>query len=108
MIQDTAEVTCVAILTVPDTVAPLAGLVILTADAGVGVADGVLVGVGLGVALGVAVGVGVGPPLATVTVIESLPIWAPLLENARVEIVCGPLVTVVEFQLKVKGGDELK
>jgi hypothetical protein len=65
-------------------VAPLAGLVILTADVGVGVADGVLVGVGLGVT----VGVGVDKPLATVTVIESLPTWAPPGPNARVEMVC--------------------
>jgi hypothetical protein len=46
--------------------------------------------------------------LATVTAIESLPTWVPLLPNARVEMVCGPLSTAVEFQLKVYGGEEAK
>jgi hypothetical protein len=32
----------------------------------------------------------------------------PLLLNARVEIVWEPLGTVVEFQLKVNGGDDAK
>jgi len=113
-------------LTVPETLAPLAGAVILTADVGVGVAVGVgiiaLVGVGVGVivevgvgvgvivavGVGVFVGVGVGPPLFTVTVTESVPTWVPLLLKARVEIVCEPFETVVEFQLKVNGGDEAK
>jgi hypothetical protein len=113
-------------LTVPETLAPLAGAVILTADVGVGVAVGVgvivRVGVGVGVivevgvgvgvivgvGVGVLVGVGVGPPLFTVTVTESVPTWVPLLLKARVEIVCEPFETVVEFQLKVNGGDEAK
>jgi hypothetical protein len=111
-------------LTVPETLAPLAGAVILTADVGVGVAVGVgvivrvgvgvgvivEVGVGVGVIVGVGVfvGVGVGPPLFTVTVTESVPTWVPLLLKARVEIVCEPFETVVEFQLKVNGGDEAK
>jgi hypothetical protein len=113
-------------LTVPETLAPLAGAVILTADVGVGVAVGVgvivRVGVGVGVivevgvgvgvivavGVGVFVGVGVGPPLFTVTVTESVPTWVPLLLKARVEIVCEPFETVVEFQLKVNGGDEAK
>jgi hypothetical protein len=112
--------------TVPETLAPLAGAVILTADVGVGVAVGVgvtvRVGVGVGVivkvgvdvgvivgvGVGVFVGVGVGPPLFTVTVTESVPTWVPLLLKARVEIVCEPFETVVEFQLKVNGGDEAK
>jgi len=113
-------------LTVPETLAPLAGAVILTADVGVGVAVGVgvtvrvgvgvgvivevgvAVGVIVGVGVGVFVGVGVGPPLFTVTVTESVPTWVPLLLKARVEIVCEPFETVVEFQLKVNGGDEAK
>ena len=128
LIQDTDEDTWVTILTVPMTLAPLAGAVIFTAGAGVGVAVGVAVMVGVGVAVGVGVtdgvgvgvpvgvevgvpvgvGVGVGAPLATVTVTESLPTWVPLLLNARVEIVCEPSGTVVEFQLKVNGGDDAK
>jgi hypothetical protein len=113
-------------LTVPEALAPLAGAVILTTDVGVGVAVGVgvivrvgvgvgvivEVGVGVGVIVGVGVGVfvgvGVGPPLFTVTVTESVPTWVPLLLKARVEIVCEPFETVVEFQLKVNGGDEAK
>jgi len=91
-------------LTVPETLAPLVGAVILTAAAGVGVA----VGVDVGVEVGVDVGVGVGAPLATVTVTESLPMLAPLLLKAAVETVCVPFGTVAEFQLKVKGGDEAK
>jgi hypothetical protein len=46
--------------------------------------------------------------LATVTEIESLPTCVPVLEKARVEIVCVPFGTDVEFQLKVNGGDEAK
>ena len=114
-------------LTVPETLAPLAGAVILTADVGVGVAVGVGVIVRVGVGVGAGrkhpartardaaipwahqlVGVGVGPPLFTVTVTESVPTWVPLLLKARVEIVCEPFETVVEFQLKVNGGDEAK
>ena len=97
-------------LTVPETLAPLAGEVIFTAPVGVGVADGVGVAVGVGVAMrvGVAVGVGVGTPLTTVTVTASLPTCAPLLLKARVEIVCEPFATVVEFQLKVNGGEDAK
>ena len=97
-------------LTVPETLAPLAGAVIFTAPVGVGVAVGVgaAVGVGVAVRVGVAVGVGVGIPLATVTVTASLPICAPLLLKARVEIVCEPFATVVEFQLKVNGGEDAK
>ena len=101
-------------LTVPETLAPLAGAVILTADVGVGVAVGVGVTVRVGVAVGVIVGVGVfvgvgvGPPLFTVTVTESVPTRVPLLLKARVEMVCEPFETVVEFQLKVNGGDEAK
>ena len=98
LIQETDEETWVIMLTVPVTLAPLAGAVIFTAGAGVGVA----VGVGIGV------GVGVGAPLATVTVTESLPTCVPLLLNARVEIVCEPFGTAVEFQLKVNGGDDAK
>src|SRR5258708_6896673 len=101
-------------LTVPETLAPLAGKVIFTAPVGVGVADGVAFGVGVAVGVGVAmgvgvgVGVGVGIPLAIVTVTASLPTCAPLLLKARVEIVCEPFATVVEFQLKVNGGEDAK
>jgi len=91
-------------LTVPVTLDPLVGAVILTAVAGVGVA----LGVGVGVPEGVGVGVGVGAPLATVTVMESLPTCVPLLLKARVEIVCEPFGIVVESQLKVNGGDDTK
>jgi len=91
-------------LTVPETFAPLAGAVIFTAPVGRGVA----VGVGVAVRVGVAGGVGVGIPLATVTVTASLPVCAPLLLKARVEIVCEPFATVVEFQLKVNGGEDAK
>ena len=89
LIQVTEGETCVTMLTVPETLAPFAGAVIFTAPVGVGVAVGVGVGVPVGVEVGVdvGVGVGVGPPLFTVTVTKSLPIWAPLLLNARVEIV---------------------
>ena len=108
LIQVTEGETCVTMLTVPETLAPFAGAVIFTAPVGVGVAVGVGVGVPVGVGVDVGVGVGVGPPLLTVTVTKSLPIWAPLLLNARVEIVCEPFGTVVEFQLKVNGGDDAK
>jgi hypothetical protein len=104
LIQETDEDTWVIMLTVPVTLAPLAGAVIFTAGAGVGVA----VGVGLMLGVGVGVGVGVGAPLATVTVTESLPTCVPLLLNARVEIVCEPFGTLVEFQLKLYGGDDAK
>jgi hypothetical protein len=104
LIQETDEETWVTMLTVPETLAPLAGEVIFTAPVGVGIA----VGVGVAVRVGVAVGVGVGIPLATVTVTESLPTCAPLLLKARVEIMCEPFATVVEFQLKVNGGEDAK
>jgi hypothetical protein len=108
LIQETDEETWVTMLTVPETLAPLAGEVIFTAPVGVGVADGVAVGVGVAMRVGVAVGVGVGIPLAIVTVTASLPTCAPLLLKARVEIVCEPFATVVEFQLKVNGGEDAK
>jgi hypothetical protein len=92
--------TWVTMLTVLETLAPLAGEVIFTAPVGVGV--------GVAVRVGVAVGVGVGIPLATVTVTASLPTCAPLLLKARGEIVCEPFATVVEFQLKVNGGEDAK
>jgi hypothetical protein len=86
--------------------------VIRTTTAGVGVAAGVgaTVGVAVPATVGVAVAVlatvevGVGPPLATVTTIEAVPNTALALEKALAEIVCDPLPTVVEFQLKVEGG----
>jgi len=61
LIQHTDAVTWVTILTVPETLAPLAGLVIFTASDSVGVAVGlgVVVDVTVGVGVGVAVGVGV-------------------------------------------------
>jgi hypothetical protein len=116
--QETPDETCVTMLTVPETLAPLIGAVIFTAGVAVGVGLGVIVGVGVmvgvdvtvavGVAVGVVVGVGVGTPFATVTVTESLPTCVPLLLNARVEIVCEPFGTLVEFQLKLYGGDDAK
>ena len=123
-IQETPDETCVTMLTVPETLAPLIGAVIFTAGVAVGVGLGVIVGVAVivgvgvmvgvdvtvaaGVAVGVVVGVGVGTPFATVTVTESLPTCVPLLLNARVEIVCEPFGTLVEFQLKLYGGDDAK
>jgi len=108
---------------VPDTVAPLAGAVIRT-TVGVGVAVGVRTTVGepVGAAVGVAVAVlvavlvgaavpvavGVAPPLLTVTVFDAVPSTVLVEEYAFAEIVCAPLVTVVEFQLKVEGGVEAK
>ena len=109
-----------AIVTVPATVAPFAGEVILTGpgvavEVGVGVdppvevAVGVRVGVATPVAVAVAVRVGVGvPPLATVTETESLPSSVPVLLKALAEMVWAPLGTEVEFQLKLKGGDDVK
>jgi hypothetical protein len=79
--QETADETCVTMLTVPETLAPLIGAVIDTAGVAVGVGLGVIVGVGVtvgvgvmvGVAVGVPVGVGVGTPFATVTLTEAAP-----------------------------------
>ena len=98
--HDTAELADTAILTVPDTVDPLAGEVIFTTE---------LVGVGVGVGVGVTLplGVGVAPPFATVTVTESWPI-TPLPLYAATEMVCAPFGADVEFQVNVNGGDEAK
>ena len=85
-------------LTAPDTVEPLAGEVIFTTEP---------LGVGVGVGVAVAVGVGVAEPLATVMVTESWLI-TPVLLLAVTEIVCVPFGTVVESQLKVKGGLDAK
>ena len=84
------------ILIVPDTVVPFAGDVIAITAPGVGV------GVGTP-----AVGVGVATPLATVTVTEALA-RRPLELKPLARIVWLPSGTVVEFQLKVYGGDEAK
>jgi len=92
---------------VPDTVAPLAGAVIPT-TVGVGVAVGVRTTVGEPVGAAVPVAVGVAPPLLTVTVFDAVPSTVLVEEYAFAEIVCAPLVTVVEFQLKVEGGVEAK
>jgi len=108
LIQETEGDTWVTMLTVPATLDPLAGAVISTAAIGVGVTVGVGVGVPVGVEVGVGVGVGVGAPFETVTVTESLPTCVPLLLKARVETVCEPFGTAVEFQLKVNGGDDAK
>jgi hypothetical protein len=122
----------VTIDTVPLTVALLAGEVIVTGpDAGVGVPVGVggigvgvtvgVGGIGVGVAVG-GIGVGVGVagvgvavpvgvevlvPFSTSTVMLSEPtsVLLPLLLlNASMEIVCEPLATVAEFQVKLYGG----
>jgi hypothetical protein len=84
--------------------------VIVTAPVGVAVAvgvadaldDGVIVGVG------VRVGVAVAPPFWTVTVTEEVPSRVPLELYALAEMVWLPFGTVVESQLKVNGGDDLK
>ncbi len=102
-------------LTVPESTAPFTGEVRLTADVGVGegagVGVGVIVGVGdvigVGVGVGAGVGVGVDSELATVTLIDALPTTPEeFLPSAR--IVWAPLATVVESQVKVYGGDDLK
>lgn len=86
--------TWVVMVTVPETLAPPPGAVIATTDEGVGVAVGV--------------GVGVDEPLTTFTETAALPSFTLLLLKAEAEIVCEPFGTVVEFQVKVKGGDEAK
>jgi hypothetical protein len=35
-------------------------------------------------------------------------ICVPLLLNARVEMLCTPFTTVAEFQLNVKGGEDVR
>ena len=89
--QLTEELAETAIFTVPETVEPFAGEVIFTTE---------LVGVGVGVGVE-------APPLDTVTVTESCPI-TPLPLFAVTEMVCVPFATVVEFQLNVNGGDDVK
>ena len=82
----------------------------------VGVAVGAIVGVavleGVAVLVGVGVeglvGVGVAPPFCTVTLIEAVPSSVLFAEYAVAEMVCRPLGTVVESQLKVDGGVEAK
>jgi hypothetical protein len=54
--QDTAELMVMAIVTVPDTVAPLAGAVIVAALLDVGVGDGLGPDDGAGAGLGLGVG----------------------------------------------------
>lgn len=75
---------------------------------GVALIVGVAVLVGVAVRVEVAVEVAVGPPFCTVTVTAAVPSVEPELLSAFAEIVWLPLVTVVEFQLKVKGGVEAK
>jgi hypothetical protein len=97
-------------LTVPETEAPFVGEVIVTAPLGVGVAVGVedALDDGVDVGVGVCVGVAVAPPFWTVTVTEEVPITVLLELYALAEIVWLPFGTVVESQLKVNGGDDLK
>ena len=76
---------------------------------GTGVIIGVGVLAGVGAAAGVGVSAGVGVALfCTVTFTAALPRTEPLEEKAVAEIVCDPLVTVAEFQLKLTGGVEAK
>ena len=74
----------------------------------VAVVLGVAVRVGVAVAVLVLLGVAVAPPFCTVTVTEAVPSVEPELLNAFAEIAWLPLATVVEFQLKVRGGVEAK
>jgi hypothetical protein len=70
---------------------------------GIGVGEGLVVGVERGVGVGVGV-----DTFVTETVTESLPICAPPLLNAWVEMLCDPFEIVVVFQLVVKGGEDTR
>jgi hypothetical protein len=110
-------------VTVPATVAPFAGAVMLSRSevgTGVGVGVGVptpvgvtvgvevLLGTGVAVGVGVLVGVGAVPPFWTFTVTETVPTCTLLLLYARAEIVWFPFATRVEFQAKLNGGDDAR
>jgi hypothetical protein len=95
--QLTGATVCTAIDTLPETVVPDFGAVILTEPAGVGVPPGVGVGGG-GVGVGAIVGVGVvDAPLLTFRLIEVVATNALLLLYPLTEMACSPLATPAEF-----------
>ena len=88
MIQVTGALVATAIDTVPETVEPLAGDEIVTPPVGVGVGAGVAV----------LLGVGVGFDLfLTETVLEAFPTTAWDESYAVAEIVCSPLLVLVDI-----------
>jgi Na+-transporting NADH:ubiquinone oxidoreductase subunit NqrD len=92
---------------VPETVTPLAGDTITTFAEGVGDGVGVAnVAVAVGVA-DVTVGVGVGELLAIVTVIDAVA-TTPLEFLPSTLMVWAPFEMILEFQLKVLGGEDAR
>jgi hypothetical protein len=105
--QLTGETFCTTIDTVPETVAPDFGDVIVTPPAGVGVGAGVEVGGGVGATVGVEDGAGVGDdPFLTFRVTEALATTVLLVLYPLTEMVCEPFATLLEVQLRVYGGDD--